>query len=405
MVHAHGHAAGPPPRASGAVRAVLGVAVVLCALATAAGVVLLWPSRAPQPNPNGDLANLEYVDATVTAVERRPCGGTGDCDTVSVRLETGPEAGRTEQLPDLQPGIGVPKLAVGDQIRVSRVEQRDTGSVNYNYDDQQRGAALWVLAGITAGVVVLIGRWRGIAAIAALGVTWVVLVGFLIPAILDGSDPVAVALTAGSVILFAVLYLAHGVSARTTAALLGTLASLGLTGALAWVFVGTTKLSGTSSEEGAYLITSGVSVDLRGLLLCSIIIGSLGALNDVTVTQASAVWELHGADAGQSARTLYRSGMRIGRDHIASTVDTLVLAYAGSSLPLLMLFLLANQRVGDIVTTEIVAEEVVRTLVGTIGLVASVPVTTMLAAVVVKRGRRRAVEADEPAPERDFWAR
>jgi uncharacterized membrane protein len=400
MAHAHGHGIGGDQRSSWTVRALLGAAVGACGLATIAALVVLWPSHRPQPKPQGDLATMEYDDATVTTIDRHPCGSLGDCDTVTIHLDSGTDAGATRALPDLQAGPSTPELKVDDKVVVTRVQQKDTGEVNYNFQDLQRTRPLWLLGAITAAVVVLIGRWRGLAAIAGLGVTWAVLIGFLIPALLDGANPVAVAVTSGSAILFTVLYLAHGISARTTTALLGTMSSLGLTAILAAAFVAATRLSGTSSEEGTYLVASGINIDLRGLLLCAIIIGSLGALNDVTVTQASAVWEVHNADPTQSARQLYRAGMRIGRDHIASTVDTLVLAYAGSSLPLLTLFLLADQRIGDVVTTEIVAAEVVRTLVGTIGLVTSVPVTTMLACVVVKRNRSltgAAVVIDLPA--------
>jgi uncharacterized membrane protein len=174
---------------------------------------------------------------------------------------------------------------------------------------------------------------------------------------------------------------------------------------LAGLFVGLSQIFNLGSEEATYLQVSASQVDLRGLLLGGIIIGSLGVLNDVTVTQASAVWALRATNATAPARDLYRSAMRIGRDHIASTVDTLVLAYAGASLPLLLLFTLANRPVGDVLTGELVAEEIVRTLVGSIGLVASVPITTALAAAVaskVRPGRTpphgRPRMEDRPAP-------
>jgi uncharacterized membrane protein len=195
-----------------------------------------------------------------------------------------------------------------------------------------------------------------------------------------------------SIIMLAVLYLVHGLNARTTTALLGTLVSLGLTGVLAGVFVAASHITGLASEEATYLLAVGGRLNLSGVLLAGVVIGSLGALNDVTVTQASSVWELHAVNPALRAVDLYRSGMRIGRDHIASTVYTLVFAYAGASLPLLILFTLADRRVGDILTSEVVAEEIVRTLVGSIGLVASVPLTTALASAVVTHG----VEATKP---------
>jgi uncharacterized membrane protein len=404
MGHAHGEHAETRP-APTPVRALLAAIAGICALVTMVATIVLWPSGEPLPDINGDLATIENVDATITKLDTRPCGPIGECRVLVVRLDSGPEAGRNEQLPDLPLASTTSQFAVGDRIVVSRLEQHETGDITYSFGDVQRSRPLWVLTALAAGAVVIIGRWRGLAAIGALGVTWFVLVRFLIPAILEGRNPVAVGITAGSLILFAVLYMAHGVSARTTAALVGTIISLALTGVLAWIFVAAARLSGLASEEVTFLVGSGVELDLAGLLLCAIVIGALGALNDVTVTQASAVWEIHAADPERSAGDLYRSGMKIGRDHIASTVDTLVLAYAGSSLPLLILFLLGGRPFSDVVTTEIVAEEIVRTLVGSIGLVASVPVTTALAAFAVTRAGpvrwRHAQEASEPTREPD----
>jgi len=184
-------------------------------------------------------------------------------------------------------------------------------------------------------------------------------------------------------IVFVALYIAHGFNFRTSAALVGTLATLIFTGLAAAIAVWMTHVSGLSSDEVSFVQTIVGTIDVRGLLLAGIVIGSLGVLNDVTVTQASAVWELHHNNASASLHDLYRSGMRIGRDHIASTVYTLIYAYAGASLPLLILFTLANRQWSDVLTSDVVAEEIVRTLVGTMALVASVPITTMLAALLV----------------------
>jgi uncharacterized membrane protein len=287
--------------------------------------------------------------------------------------------------------------------RSDQPEAETTGS-QYYFIDFDRQFPLLALGGLFAVVVVALSRWRGLAALAGVVVSLWVLVQFVLPAILDGRSPLAVACVGGATIMFLALYLAHGLNATTTVAVLGTLMSLLLTGLLAVIFVGVSSFTGSGSEEAVFLQLSAQQVNLEGLLLASIIIGTLGVLDDVTVTQASAVWELHRANPSYGIKRLYRSGIRIGRDHIASTVNTLVLAYAGASLPLLILFTVASRSFGEVVTTEVVAEEIVRTLVGSIGLVASVPVTTGLAALVVTRGTstgirhrpKRTAEPEDP---------
>ncbi|HEV2758006.1 MAG TPA: YibE/F family protein [Acidimicrobiales bacterium] len=240
-----------------------------------------------------------------------------------------------------------------------------------------------------AVAVVGLARWRGAAALLGLGVSLLVIVRFVLPAILAGESALGAAVVGSALIALVIIYLAHGVSARTTTAVLGTLLALALTALLAVAFVAATKLTGLSSEEGTYLRgVLGSSVNLRGMLLAGIVIGGLGVLNDVTVTQASAVWEIHLANPAVSASDLYRSAMRIGRDHIASTVDTLVLAYAGAALPLFVIFTVADRRLGDVVTGEIVAQEIVQTLVGSLGLIAAVPITTWLACLLVTHSVR-----------------
>jgi uncharacterized membrane protein len=282
-----------------------------------------------------------------------------------------------------------PNLHRGDRVVVGRSNEPGAG-VAYYFSDYQRRTPLLVLAVIFGVVVVGLARWRGAAAVAGLFVSLLVLVKFVLPAVLDGESPVAVAIVGSAVIMLFVVYLAHGVNLRTTTALLGTGVALLLTGALAWVFVHAAQISGLASEEMTYLRSEAGTVSPQGLVLAGIIIGSLGVLNDVTVTQASAVWEIYLADPTTTTTRLYGAAMRVGRDHIASTVYTLVLAYAGAALPLLVLFTLTGRHFNDVVTGEIVAVEVVRTLVGSIGLVAAVPITTGLAVVFVRQAQHDA---------------
>jgi uncharacterized membrane protein len=391
----HHHATDETPtRASKPVRVFLLLALVPFAIAIVVGLVALWPDPI---TPGADAAanRTDLFDATVVSAHLLPCG-TGICQSVVIQPSEGPDAGKPEPLTTLSTGADVPTLDVGTGVVVSRFQNPDDGTVTYNFSDLQRGAPLVVLAALFAIVVVAVARLRGLAALGGLLVAYLVIVRFLLPALLGGKSPTVVALVSAGAIMFVVLFLAHGINARTATALLGTMVSLVLTGVLAQIFVSATSLSGLTSDEATYIKSIAGTIDLRGVLLAGVIIGALGALNDATVTQASAVWEIHGANPTRGVRALYRSGMRVGRDHIASTVYTLVLAYAGSSLPLLILFSLASQPLSRVITGDIVAEEIVRTLVGSIGLVLSVPLTTFIAATVVSRSHDT-----EPPPEVD----
>lgn len=395
MTSGHGHDHGHDARSGGVGRVppgvvrLLAIAVAPLLAATVIGLFVLWP-RGPLPSPRSGLGlRAELVNGTVRKVVRLPCPGGGQslrmCQSASIRLTGGPDRGKDTAL-DLSVGPGDPSLHRGDRIVLGRSAD-PTGAVFYSFADYQRRTPLLVLALLFTLVVVVVGRLRGLAALVGLVVTFAVLVKFVLPALLHGESPLVVAIVGSAAVMFVIMYLAHGLNALTTTALLGTLCSLAIIALLAALFVGLSQIFNLGSEEATYLQVSASQVDLRGLLLGGIIIGSLGVLNDVTVTQASAVWALRATNARAPARDLYRSAMRIGRDHIASTVDTLVLAYAGASLPLLLLFTLANRPVGDVLTGELVAEEIVRTLVGSIGLVASVPITTALAAGVASKVR------------------
>jgi len=364
------------------------VAVLPLLLATIVGLVVLWPDGDAIRRPGSFGPPVDLVDGTVVTDRVVPCQGSplgagSRCRVATVRLTEGPEKGSTTDL-DLFEGPGQPRVRTGDGIVVGRAVGRD--GVDYYFSDFQRRSPLLLLGLVFAVAVVAVGRLRGLAALAGLGLSFVLLIAFVLPAILEGGNPLLVAIVGSSAIMFVLMYLAHGVNPKTTTALLGTLVSLALTGILAALFVEVARVAEVTTEETAYLQINAAQVSLEGILLGGIIIGSLGVLNDVTVTQASAVWALRESDPGAGPLDLYRRAMRIGRDHIASTVDTLVLAYAGASLPLLLLFTLASRPIGDVVTGGLVAEEIVRTLVGGIGLVASVPVTTGLAALVATRG-------------------
>lgn len=285
---------------------------------------------------------------------------------------------------DFPESASTPTFDLGDVVVLSYVPEAGEG-FEYQFADRQRKPVLLWLAGLFAVAVVLLGRLRGLAALAGLAGSLVVLLQFALPAIIDGRSPIWVAVVAASAISFFALYLAHGIGPMTTVALLGTLSSLLLTAVLAAIFVGLADFSGFASEEAVFLQAAGGTLDLQGLMLAGVVIGALGALDDMTVTQASAVAELHDANPEMPTRQLLGAGLRIGRDHVASTVNTLVLAYVGASLPLMLLFVLSEQSLGNVANSEVVASEIVRTLVGSVGLVASVPLTTWLATQVIRR--------------------
>ena len=291
-------------------------------------------------------------------------------------------------------GPGQPNLAAGDDIRISRqVDQ--AGTTTYAFYDYERTWPLIALAAVFAVVVVAVARWRGLRALVGIVVAFAVLVVFLLPALRDGAPAIPVALVASAAILYAVIYLAHGVSLRTSAALLGTLTALLLAAVLSWAAIELAHLTGLSEDQNNEVAAYLGNVSITGLLLAGFIIGSLGVLNDVTVTQASTVFELAELD-GSSRRAIFLGAMRVGRDHIASTVYTLVLAYAGSALPLLLLFSVANRSLGDVLTSESVAIEIARSAVGGIALALSVPLTTGIAAVLATPTSVPAAPAGRP---------
>jgi uncharacterized membrane protein len=399
--HRHGPAADEVQVATPRTRVLLGVLVGGLVLATVAGMVALWPGETSSPRRDAFGPTAERERATVLEVRRDPCigaqpaqdGGTAlTCPTARAELTTGPHEGSVVDaiVPE---GEGTPTFSRGDRVVVAFVEEAPEGQ-QYQVIDFQRGVPLVLLAALFALVVVVAGRWRGLAALAGLGVSGVVLLTFVVPAVLAGESPLPVAVVGASAIMLVSLFLAHGLTARTAVAVLGTAASLALIGVLAYAVVAASRFTGLGSEDVAYLRSVYGEIDLRGLLLAGIVIGSLGVLDDMTVTQTSVVWEIAHADPGAGRREVYRRGARVGRDHVASIVNTLVLAYAGASLPLLLLFSVSGAESSDVLTTELVAQEVVRTLVGGIGIVAAAPLTTALATFIAVSDRAN------PAPGR-----
>lgn len=366
---------------------------VLC-IAAVVGMVVLWP-RGELDTTTGEVAqNTELVDAELVEVitsavdeELGLAPGTVDVEVLA-RLENGEEVRFTTT-----DDTGASYRA-GDQVIVAAVSDAGTAPTFY-ISDFQRERPLLFLVAVFVIVVVAFGRFQGVRALVGLGLSVVVIIGFIVPAILAGSSPVIVAVVGALVIMVVTLYLSHGISPKTTAAVVGTAGALLLTALLAQLFVTATSLTGFTSEEArmAAFEISGLSLD--GLLLAGIVVGGLGVLDDVTISQASTVFELRRAAPDARLTQIITGALNVGRDHISATINTLFLAYAGAALPLLILFSLSDQAVTTTLTSEIVAVEIVRTLVGSIGLIAAVPMTTALAAVLARDDPRPADDADE----------
>jgi uncharacterized membrane protein len=391
--HGHGHSHAQEEPASQRVRTLLMWLLVPLVLATVVGAALLYPFGHEQRTGAEIGLHQKPVNAVVTGVQDDVCGEK--CTAVTVKMSDGDANGQSVTIPSVK-GPGSPRYQVGDEVVLSYSGTQAQAAESYQIVDFQRGWSLVLLAVLFAAAVLLLGRWQGLAALGALVLSFVVLVLFVMPSILAGQNPLLVAVVGAGLIMFVVLYLTHGISARTSTAVLGTLVSLALIGLLGAGFSAAAKLTGLDEDTINLVTLLGTDIDTRGLLLAGALIGALGVLDDVTVTQTSAVWELRRANDKLTWRELFAAGSRIGRDHMSSVVNTLVMAYAGAALPLLLAISLAGRSMGEILTAQQIAQEIVRTLVGSIGLVAAVPVTTALAALIAVR---QEVAPTAPAPE------
>jgi uncharacterized membrane protein len=368
----------------------LTVTVLVVGVLTVLGLIAFWP-RGEAPDLGDQPGN--YVKATITSARESACPGIevegrDACLVYSARLSSGPEDGQTVEFQVLQTETEVPKLDEGDKVVLLDIDTNPDPRFRYTFFDYQRETPLLWLGIAFAVVVVAFGRFQGVRALAGLALSLLVLVAFVVPALLRNSPAVLVALLGTITVAYLALYLAHGFKLSTTIALVGSLVSLALTATLALAAASWAQLSGLANHEAQILRFTAEALDLKGLLIAGIVVGALGVLDDVTVSQVSTVAALRRANPSFSARQLYAEATRVGRDHVASTVNTLVLAYAGASLPLLLFFAQGSQPTVRIITGELMAVEIVRMLVGSIGLVLSVPITTRLAAVVLSRTDR-----------------
>lgn len=360
---------------------------------------------------------LEEGDKVVLAIHRPNAAGTGAVDNGAVPdsgLMTpapgvvpapAPEGAEGEPAPDAEapapapapeqepaPESGAeapaaPEAPAADTNVVDLAPDQvvDTASIGntYTFLDMDRTTTIWMWLGAAVLLIILVGMTRGVLSLIGLGITLAAVMGFLVPALLRGGDPVALAITAGAAILFPVLFLVHGINWKSASALAGTLTTMVLAAGLANLAISTSQLRGLGNEDNLLIQLYLPDVSVTGLLLAGFIIGALGVLNDVTIAQASTVQELYEAAPRSRPMEVFRSAMRVGRDHIASMVYTLVLAYLGTALPLSILLSVSDRPLMQSLTSDVVATELLRSTIGAVALVLAVPITTLIAAYTV----------------------
>jgi uncharacterized membrane protein len=405
-------------------RLVLLAALVCAGIGTLFGVWHLWPDPADAPDLSESAMfaapGVTFPRATVLEVQAAcpltnlaPEGQPPDvgfepspsCGNIKLRLVGAGQGDETLSV-QVPPEVSRSGLRTGDTVQLEKIPASHGQPASYSYSRTDRHASLLWLALAFAVVVVAVARLRGLMALLALGFSAVMVVKFMLPALLAGEPGLWVAVTAASAIMFVVLYGTHGPSLRTSSALAGTLLGIAVMAAVGLYGIDSSRLTGISDESGSFLSSFTTDLDFAGLLTCGLIIAGLGVLNDVTITQSSAVWELRSAAPDMPRWRVYTSAMRIGRDHIASTIYTIVFAYAGASIVVLLLLVIYHQPLGDLISNEDISEEIVRTLASGIGLVLAVPITTAIAAAVASPSSTRAASArrpDDRPPEEQFW--
>jgi uncharacterized membrane protein len=371
-------------------------AVVALALATAIGLLVLWPHGTVHDQAVARGGAGATLPATVTAVREIRCPGPAAqrCRQLIVTLEAGLDHHAGAQRITLGPVNVAPVVHAGDAIRVQRATGAPAGAERYGFVSvDRRGTMLW-LAAIFALLVIVLARRRGLLALIGFALSLLLVVRFVVPAISDGRPAFAVALVGSFAVMFITVGLTYGLRAPSLAAILGIAASLLLAALLGTVAVHAARLDGRGNDFSLALTQLNGAISLQGIVIAGLVFATLGVLADMAVTQASAVMALRHANPGMHVRELYRGALGIGRDHLVATTHTLVLVYVGATLPLLLVVHAAGLPATDALNVQDLADPIIATLVGAIALLISVPLTTALAALLAAPIPAAALPAD-----------
>jgi uncharacterized membrane protein len=367
--------------------------VGLLLVLTIVGLIALWPGSTPSSGPSQAFGGTT-LPATVAAERIVSCPGpvSQECRQIQISVTGGEEAGAHASIA-LGPTASTPDVPAGSSIRVIHVvpppgaspSAIPKGAPQYQFVDFDRHSELLWLVIVFLVLVVAVARWRGLLAMVGFGLSLALVMKFLVPAILAGSSPFLVALVGALTVMFVTLALTSGVGTQSLAAALGIAGSLILAALLGEIWAHLAHLNGLNSELATVVPQAGIHVSLQGIVIAGMVVGALGVIADMAVTQASAVMALRRANPGLSPRALYGEAFIVGRDHLSATINTLVLAYVGASLPLLLILSATSVGINDALNSQDVAGPIIATLVGSIGLLAAVPLTTGLTALLVSR--------------------
>ncbi|MBU2575932.1 YibE/F family protein [Patescibacteria group bacterium] len=284
--------------------------------------------------------------------------------------------------------ISMPDYKTGDKVLVNYSQDVDNNDVFYVLDHVRTESLYW-LALLFAIVVIAVGRFKGFRALIVLGLTFFIILEFIIPKILEGNNPLLISIIGSLFILILSVYITEGLKRNSSIAIFAIIISLVITGLLSVWFSAFAKLTGFASEEAMYILDIAEhAINIKGLLLAGIIIGALGVLDDVVISQVALIEELKSANPDLPKNKLYSKAMKVGVSHLSSMVNTLFLAYAGVALPLLILFSIhqgSSVTAGKMINNEMIATEIVRALTGSIGIVLAVPIATLLAVNFIKQ--------------------